>query len=39
VRGFTAKFHLYPVPGQVYYNLTRKLVLRGAAGKVFVADS
>src|SRR5260370_2839448 len=39
VRGFTAKFQLYTVPGQVYYNMTRKLVLRGAAGMVFVADS
>src|SRR5881397_3779776 len=39
VRGFTAKFQLYTVPGQVYYNMTRKLVLRGADGMVFVADS
>jgi mutual gliding-motility protein MglA len=39
VRGFTAKFQLYTVPGQVYYNMTRKLVLRGADGLVFVADS
>ena len=39
VRNFTAKFQLYTVPGQVYYNMTRKLVLRGVDGIVFVADS
>lgn len=39
IRGFAVKFHLYSVPGQVYYNATRKLVLRGADGIVFVADS
>jgi hypothetical protein len=39
VRGFTARFQLYTVPGQVYYNMTRKLVLRGADALVFVADS
>ena len=39
VRGFTAKFQLYTVPGQVCYNMTRKLVLRGVDGVVFVADS
>ena len=39
VRDFTAKFQLYTVPGQVYYNMTRKLVLRGVDGIVFVADS
>src|SRR6059036_2309562 len=39
VRNFTAKFQLYTVPGQVHYNLTRKLVLRGVDGVVFVADS
>jgi len=39
VRGFVTKFQLYTVPGQVYYNLTRKLVLRGVDGVVFVADS
>ena len=33
------KFQLYTVPGQVYYNMTRKLVLRGVDGIVFVADS
>ncbi|HLF49991.1 MAG TPA: ADP-ribosylation factor-like protein [Methylomirabilota bacterium] len=39
VRNFTAKFQLYTVPGQVFYNMTRKLVLRGVDGIVFVADS
>ena len=39
IRGFKVKFHLYTVPGQVYYNMTRKLVLRGVDGIVFVADS
>ena len=39
VNGFAAKFQLYTVPGQVYYNATRKLVLRGVDGIVFVADS
>jgi signal recognition particle receptor subunit beta len=39
VRRFTAKFQLYTVPGQVHYNMTRKLVLRGVDGIVFVADS
>ena len=39
VRGFTSKFQLYTVPGQVHYAMTRKLVLRGADGIVFVADS
>ncbi len=39
VKGFETKFHLYTVPGQVYYNATRKLVLRGVDGIVFVADS
>ena len=39
IRGFKTKFQLYTVPGQVYYNATRKLVLRGADGVVFVADS
>jgi len=39
VRGFKVKFGLYTVPGQVLYNATRKLVLRGADGVVFVADS
>lgn len=39
IQGFTTKFQLYTVPGQVYYNATRRLVLRGADGIVFVADS
>ena len=39
VRGMKTKFQLYTVPGQVYYNATRKLVLGGADGVVFVADS
>jgi len=39
VRGFKTKFQLYTVPGQVYYNATRRLVLRGVDGIVFVADS
>ena len=39
IRGFKVKFHLYTVPGQVYYNATRRLVLQGADGVVFVVDS
>ncbi|SRR6266581_4308479 len=39
VRGFATKFQLYTVPGQPNYNMTRKLVLRGVDGVVFVADS
>jgi hypothetical protein len=39
VAGMTTKFQIYTVPGQVYYNSTRKLVLQGADGLVFVADS
>ncbi len=39
VSGMRVKFQLYTVPGQVYYNSTRKLVLRGADGVIFVADS
>jgi signal recognition particle receptor subunit beta len=39
VRGFTTRFQLYTVPGQTHYNMTRKLVLRGVDGIVFVADS
>ncbi|MBN1759860.1 MAG: hypothetical protein JW863_16150 [Chitinispirillaceae bacterium] len=39
IRGFQVKLHLYSVPGQCYYNATRKLVLRGVDGLVFVADS
>ncbi len=39
IGGFSTKFQLYTVPGQVHYNATRKLVLRGVDGIVFVADS
>lgn len=39
IAGMKTKFHLYTVPGQVYYNSTRKLVLNGADGVIFVADS
>jgi small GTP-binding protein len=39
ISGFTTRLQLYTVPGQVYYNATRKLVLQGADGVVFVADS
>lgn len=39
IKGFTVRFHLYTVPGQVFYNQTRKLVLQGVDGVVFVADS
>jgi mutual gliding-motility protein MglA len=39
IEGYTTKFQLYTVPGQVYYNATRKLVLRGVDGIVFVGDS
>ncbi|MEO8295410.1 MAG: GTPase domain-containing protein [Gemmatimonadota bacterium] len=39
ISGFNTRFQLYTVPGQVYYNATRQLVLQGADGVVFVADS
>ena len=39
VRGFKTRFHLYTVPGQVFYEASRKLILKGADGVVFVADS
>ena len=39
IQGYKTKFHLYTVPGQVFYNASRKLVLRGVDGVVFVADS
>jgi hypothetical protein len=39
IQGYRTKFHLYTVPGQVFYNASRKLVLRGVDGVVFVADS
>ena len=38
IRGFKTRFHLYTVPGQVYYNASRKLILKGVDGIVFVAD-
>lgn len=39
IKGYSVRFHLYTVPGQVFYNTTRKLVLKGADGVIFVADS
>jgi len=39
VRGFKTRIHLYTVPGQVFYDASRKLILRGVDGVVFVADS
>ncbi|MFQ5848242.1 MAG: ATP/GTP-binding protein [Candidatus Methylomirabilales bacterium] len=39
IRGFKTRFHLYTVPGQIFYEASRKLILRGADGVVFVADS
>lgn len=39
IRGFKTRFHLYTVPGQVFYDASRKLILRGVDGVVFVADS
>ena len=39
VRGFKTRFHLYTVPGQVYYNASRRLILKGVDGIIFVADS
>src|SRR2546428_10139792 len=39
IRGFRTRFHLYTVPGQVFYDASRKLILRGVDGIVFVADS
>ena len=39
IRGFKTRFHLYTVPGQVFYNASRKLILRGVDGIIFVADS
>lgn len=39
IKGLKTRFHLYTVPGQVYYNGTRKMVLKGVDGLVFVADS
>ncbi len=39
IHGFKVKFQLYTVPGQVFYNASRKLILKGADGVIFVADS
>jgi mutual gliding-motility protein MglA len=39
IRGFRTRFHLYTVPGQVFYDASRKLILKGVDGVVFVADS
>lgn len=39
VKGFKVRFHLYTVPGQVFYDASRKLILKGVDGVVFVADS
>ena len=39
IRGFRTRFHLYTVPGQVFYDASRKLILKGCDGVVFVADS
>ena len=39
IRGFKTRFHLYTVPGQVYYNASRKLILKGVDGVVYVGDS
>ena len=39
IRGFKTRFHLYTVPGQVFYDASRRLILKGVDGVVFVADS
>src|SRR5258708_2232412 len=39
IKGFKTRFHLYTVPGQVFYDASRKLILKGADGVLFVADS
>jgi len=39
IRGFKTRFHLYTVPGQIFYEASRRLILKGADGVVFVADS
>ena len=39
MRGFRTRFHLYTVPGQVFYDASRKLILKGVDGVIFVADS
>ena len=38
IRGFKTRFHLYTVPGQVFYDASRKLILKGVDGVIFVAD-
>lgn len=39
VKGYKVKFHLYTVPGQIYYSSSRKLIMKGVDGVIFVADS
>ncbi|KPJ60147.1 MAG: gliding-motility protein MglA [Latescibacteria bacterium DG_63] len=39
IKGFGTRFHLYTVPGQVYYNASRRLILKGVDGIIFVSDS
>ena len=39
IKGFNTRFHLYTVPGQIFYDASRKLILKGVDGIVFVADS
>jgi len=39
IKGYTTRFHLYTVPGQVHYEASRRLILRGVDGVIFVADS
>lgn len=39
IKGYKVKFHLYTVPGQIYYSSSRKLIMKGVDGIVFVADS
>ena len=39
IKGFKTRFHLYTVPGQIYYNASRKLILKGVDGIIYVADS
>ncbi len=39
IKGFKTRFHLYTVPGQIFYNTSRKLILKGVDGVVFIADS
>ncbi len=39
IKGFKTRFHLYTVPGQIFYDASRKLILKGVDGIIFVADS